>query len=166
MEVSDLSLVADVLGVSQEEFDHNLPIQCVDTGLGHLVVPMRSLDSLMKVKRNIDSLGKLCRDYEAREVQAFSFETYDPNLNLHTRNICPRHGIEDPACGVGNAALSCYLHANYYRDLTKLNLKNEQGFVVNMPSIVTASVEKTVDGSYQAYTGGLGIEMIVGELSI
>jgi trans-2,3-dihydro-3-hydroxyanthranilate isomerase len=163
---TDFTLLADALGVSQGEFNSELPIQSIDTGLGHLIVPMRSLKSLMKIKRNIDPLKKYCQAYGAREVQAFSFETNDPNLDLHTRNLCPRDGAEDPACGVGNGALACYLHANYFKDRNEIELNIEQGYIVNMPSIVNASVKKTKDGSFQAYVGGVGIEMIVGDFYI
>lgn len=164
--VADLAFVANVLGVPHDEFNPDLPIQCINTGLGHLIVPMQSLDSLMKIRRNINPLKKLCHAYGAREVQAFTSETYDPNLDFHTRNICPRDGIEDPACGIGNGALACYLHANYFKDRNQIELKIEQGSIVNMPSIVNVSVEKRNDGSFQAYAGGVGIEMIVGDFNI
>ncbi len=164
--VTDFTLLADVLGVSLDEFNLELPIQSIDTGLGHLIVPMRSLKSLMKIKRNIDPLKKFCHAYGAKEIQAFAFETHDPNLDLHTRNLCPRDGAEDPACGVGNGALACYLHANYFRDRNEIELNIEQGSIVNMPSIVNVSVNKTNEGNFQAYVGGVGIEMIVGDIYI
>lgn len=164
--VTDLTLVANVLGVSQDEFNLDLPVQSIETGLGHLIVPVKSLNSLMKIKRNIDPLKELCHAYGAREVQAFAFETYDQGLDLHTRNICPRDGVEDPACGVGNGALACYLHANHFSDQSEIELNIEQGIIVDMPSIVKVSVEKTNEGNFQAYVGGIGIEMIIGEFNI
>ena len=101
--------VASVFGVGVEDLEPDLPIRAVDTGLGHLIVPLRSLDALFRAKRQLEPLRQLCRSATVREAQLFCFETANASYDMHTRNICPRDGIEDPACGVGNGALSAYI---------------------------------------------------------
>jgi len=102
---SDRALVAEVFGVREDDLASDLPVQAVDTGLGHIIVPLKSLDSLMRVQRNIEPLRQLCASLKVREAQLYCLKVRDPALDLHTRNLCPRDGIEDPACGVGNGAL-------------------------------------------------------------
>ncbi|MBU3171759.1 PhzF family phenazine biosynthesis protein [Clostridium estertheticum] len=128
--------IAEILGIDNEDIINDLPIQCINTGLGHLVVPIKSLEGLMKVKRNINQLKDLCNLVGVREVQVFCFETKDDTFDIHTRNICPREGIEDAACGIGNAAVGAYLLNNYYSDRKMISIKAEQGYIVKVPCAI------------------------------
>jgi len=85
--------IAKILGIDNDDIINNLPIQCINTGLGHLVVPIKSLEGLTKVKRNKNELKNLCNSVGVREVQVFCFETKDDTFDIHTRNICPREGV-------------------------------------------------------------------------
>lgn len=163
--VSDKFKVAKVLGLDVSDIMDELPIQPVDTGLGHLIIPVKSLESLMKVKRNVNELKELCEKLNAREVQVFTFETYRKEFDIHTRNICPREGIEDPGCGVGNAALGAYLLKNKYIDKQEIRIKAEQGTIVNMPCIIEIHTYKTGD-EINVQVGGKGKIMIKGEFFI
>lgn len=164
--IDDVDLVAKILGVRGDDIFTDLPIQPVDTGLGHLIVPMQSLKSLMQITRKIEPLKELCEHCGIREIQAFCFQTYDSNLDLHTRNICPREGIEDPACGIGNGALGCYLMAHYFNNQKYARFSVEQGNIIDMPSVINVSVRKNKNGNFQSYVGGGGIEMIKGNFII
>ena len=156
---------AAVFGIGVDAIDDRLPIQVVDTGLGHLIIPIRTLDSLMAVKRNIDPLKELCRNSNAREAQLFCFETFDKSCQLHTRNICPREGVEDPACGVGNGALTAYLSTNYRFADNDFNLRIEQGNIVDMPSVIHTRAVKTKE-EHKIFVGGFGIVMNEGQFLV
>ena len=156
--------VARVLGLSADDLLPGLPVQPVDTGLGHLIVPVKSLDALRRAQRSAE-LSRLCQSAGVREVQAFAFGAYEQGNDLHTRNICPREGIEDPACGVGNGALGAYLLKNRYPDATGFELRVEQGDIVNMPSVVTIRADRIGD-SLRVAVGGLGRVMIKGRFFV
>lgn len=154
---------ASVLDVSPDSIDDRLPIHAVDTGLGHLIIPMRSLDALLSAKRQIEPLRELCKWNGVREAQLFCFETFDKTCQLHTRNLCPREGMEDPACGVGNGALTAYL-SQYYRFAdSDFSLRIEQGTIIDRPSVVHTRAVKTKE-EHKIFVGGSGIVMMEGHL--
>jgi trans-2,3-dihydro-3-hydroxyanthranilate isomerase len=157
--------VADIFSISVNDIDPDLPIQAVDTGLGHLIVPLKSLDALMRVKRNIEALRGLCQSLKIREAQLFCFETIDKTSDLHTRNICPREGLEDPACGVGTGALASYLSKFYWANRPEIKLKMEQGNIVHMPSMIHTKTIRE-GNSIEIFVGGSGIVMLEGHFLI
>jgi trans-2,3-dihydro-3-hydroxyanthranilate isomerase len=159
--VSDWKSVANVFGLLEEDLLLDLPVQPVNTGLGHLIVPVKSLEALMRVERKIAPLKKLCGDLGIREAQIFAFQTHDPEKTLHTRNICPREGLEDPGCGVGNGALGAYLLKHHYLNKIDIALKAEQGLVVNMPCVIEIFASRIAD-DIQVAVGGNGKIMIKG----
>lgn len=153
--------VADVFGLGVDDLVDDLPVKAVDTGLGHVIVPVRSLEALMRVRRNVEPLRKLCTSGGMREAQLFCFETYNTDYDLHTRNLCPREGLEDPACGQGNGALAAYLARYVWKGKPNFKLKNEQGTIVNMPSVIETQVEYA-DDQINVWVGGTGVIMIEG----
>jgi trans-2,3-dihydro-3-hydroxyanthranilate isomerase len=155
--------VATVFGIEESDIHPDLPIKGVNTGLGHIIVPLRSMRVLKVAQRNIELLGDLCRSAKLREAQLFCFETLNKTYNLHTRNLCPRQGLEDPACGIGNGALTAYISKYHWKDKAGFNLKNEQGTVVKMPSVIhTRSVSK--NGNLEIFVGGAGTVMLEGQV--
>ncbi|MCK5128259.1 MAG: PhzF family phenazine biosynthesis protein [Clostridiales bacterium] len=132
-----IDLVADALGLLQEDISSDLPIKVIDSGLGHIIVPVNSIDSLFKAKRKIKELKSICELYGAREVQLFALETIENDNDIHTRNICPRMGMEDPACGIGNSALLAYL-SKYHHGKKVYNI--EQGYINNFKSIIKGEI--------------------------
>lgn len=159
--VEDRKNVADILGLNESDLIAELPVQPVDTGLGHLIVPVKSLDILMRVERKIEPLRNLCSSLGVMEAQIFAFETYDSKNTLHTRNLCPREGIEDPACGVGNGALGAYLLKHHYKNEEKIDIRAEQGNIVNMPGVINIMANRK-DDNIEVFIGGSGKVMIKG----
>lgn len=156
--------VAEVLGIKLEELMTDLPVQPVDTGLGHLVVPVTSLEVLMRVKRN-KGLKGICNKYGVSEAQVFTFDTYNKNLDIHTRNICPREGSEDPGCGIGNAALGAYLLKNKFKNDNDTVVKAEQGVIVGMPCTIEVHASR-INEDIKVLIGGTGKIMSKGELYV
>ena len=157
--------VASVFSLSENDLSPDLPIGAVDTGLGHLIVPLKSIDALFRVQRNIEPLRQLCQSVGVREAQLFCFETLNTANDLHTRNLCPREGLEDPACGVGNGALAAYLSRYHWSDKSKFSLKIEQGNIVKMPSLIHTSVSKQED-NMDIFVGGTGAIMLEGNFLV
>ncbi len=163
--MTDRYKVADIFGLNEDDLMPDLPVQPVSTGLGHLIVPLKSLSALMRVQRKIEPLRNFCKGIGIHEAQLFTFETYDSNKDLHTRNICPREGIEDPGCGVGNGALGAYLLEHYYQSQTKVQLTVEQGHIVDMPCTIKILAEKE-NNMINLWIGGNAKVMIEGMFHI
>jgi trans-2,3-dihydro-3-hydroxyanthranilate isomerase len=163
--IEEKSKIANILDLAINDFIEDLPIQAVDTGLGHLIVPVKSLEAIMKAKRKINPLKELCNELNISEAQIFTFETYNKQFNVHTRNICPREGIEDPGCGVGNAALGAYLLKNKYSEKQEIKITAEQGNLINMPCIIEIYAAKQED-TIQVFIGGKGKVMVQGKIQI
>lgn len=149
--------VAEIFCLESRDLLPNLPIEAIDTGLGHIVFGVRSLEVLMKVCRSIGPLKELCNSLGASEAQIFCLETYNPSMNLHTRNISPREGMEDPACGVGNSALLAYLMKNEIFDGNSIEIRAEQGKIVNMASVIQLRGKRDASNDLQLSIGGSGI---------
>lgn len=126
--------ICRVVNLKEDDIDKTYPAAAVDAGLGHLIFCVRSMDALMKMKFQPDELKALCNRAGVSECQIFCFEAYEKGMDAHTRNLCPRFGLEDPACGNGCAALGAY-YARYI-DENKHHLSFEQGHIVNMPSVI------------------------------
>ena len=135
--IEDRKAITEVLGILENDLIEDLPVKVVDAGLGHIVVPVKTKEALFQIKRNMQPLKEVCQLYGAREVQAFTFDTVEAENDLHTRNICPREGVEDPACGVGNSALLSYLSSI---SIDKLEFSIEQGYINDFQSIIKGMI--------------------------
>lgn len=150
-----------VFNLSPNDVAPNMPIAAIDAGLGHLIFAVKNLETLMKMKFVPDALGALCKRHGVRECQIFCLETNQGGLTAHTRNLCPRFGLEDPACGNGNAALGAYFSRFVSPEKTEMHLMFEQGHIVNMPAIIEVLV-----GPDGIMIGGNAKLMIEGEIHL
>lgn len=163
--IIDKKTIANTLGINEADINFNLPIQTIDLGVKYLVIAVNSLSTLMSVKRNVQLLQELCENLAVREVQVFTFDTYGENFDFHTRNLCPREGIEDPACGMGNAAVGAFLAKNYYNEQKFIHLRAEQGAIVKMPCLIELFISKK-EGNIELYIGGTGKKVVEGKFFI
>ncbi|MFY0166644.1 PhzF family phenazine biosynthesis protein [Bacillus anthracis] len=157
--------IANTLGINEADIAFNLPVQTIDLGVKYLVVAVNSLNALMSVKRDIQLLQDFCENLGVREVQIFTFDTYGEDFDFHTRNLCPREGMEDPACGMGNAAVGAYLANNYYNKQKYIHLRAEQGTIVKMPCLIELFISKK-EKDIELYIGGTGKKVIEGKFFI
>ncbi|MEC3196099.1 PhzF family phenazine biosynthesis protein [Bacillus cereus] len=157
--------IANTLGINEADIAFNLPIQTIDLGVKYLVIAVNSLNALMSVKRDIQLLQELCENLGVREVQIFTFDTYGEDFDFHTRNLCPREGMEDPACGMGNAAVGAYLANNNYNKQKCIHLRAEQGTIVKMPCLIELFISKK-EKDIELYIGGTGKKVVEGKFFI
>lgn len=150
--VEDRARVAKVLSIEESDLFPELPVQPIDSGLGHLIVPLRSEAVLMKVRRNIEELKAFCAKLGVMEAQVFAFDLHNQN-EIITRNICPREGIEDPACGVGNGALGYYLLEQVFPNAAEIEITARQGEVAHMPSVIHIQGKRYSVGTQVAIAG-------------
>ncbi|PGL58680.1 PhzF family phenazine biosynthesis protein [Bacillus cereus] len=157
--------IANTLGINEADIAFNLPIQTIDLGVKYLVIAVNSLSALMSVKRDVQLLQELCENLGVREVQIFTFDTYGEDFDFHTRNLCPREGMEDPACGMGNAAVGAYLAKNYYNKQKCIHLRAEQGTIVKIPCLIELFISRK-EKDIELYIGGTGKKVVEGKFFI
>ena len=148
--------IADSLNISVDNMT-NMPVEIVSTGLRDIIVPIRTLDSLLSIKPNFDKISKISEKYGAIGYNVFTLETKLEGT-AHSRNFAPLYSIpEESATGTATGALSSYLFKHQILSMEKLdNLIFEQGYCMYMPSEIKASLAVDKDNIKKVRVGGKG----------
>lgn len=162
--IYDWQLLAPVLNLEPSDFDINYPIQEVSTGIPFIIVPLKTQSALKQAKVNIEHYSEFIQTTIAKEIFIFCPETHNPNNHLCARMFAPALGItEDPATGSANGCLAGYLsHYNYFGS-DVVNIRVEQGYEIDRPSLLLLKAEKTGD-LIQVEVGGNVIKVAEGIL--
>ncbi|WJE15074.1 PhzF family phenazine biosynthesis protein [Halobacillus sp. ACCC02827] len=138
--------IAAVLTINQTCIDHRFPIQEVSTGLPIIIVPLLSLEAVRSVRLNKNKYYELIKQTDAKAIMVFSSETYSPDNHLNVRDFADYYGIpEDAATGSSNGSLASYLVKYRYFNEDKINIRTEQGYEINRPSLLYLRAEKIND---------------------
>lgn len=158
----DVGEFVDAIGLTPDDILSSPVPEVSDVGLGHIIAMVRDGERLRKARLDIDKLARVCKASGANETQIFAVDT---DGALHTRNLCPRTGEEDPACGNGNAALGAWM-ARHGQLEPGQSRSLFQGAVVNRPSCIY--VERQVDSGdrISIAVGGLACLMAEGILHL
>ena len=158
-EVVDKAEIADSLNLSIEDLAEDMFPQIVSTGMRDIMVPIRSLEILNRTVPDMTKVAEVSRKYNTIGYHLFTLETLGGTA--HCRNLAPLYGIpEESACGTANGALSSYLahHGKLSMDQAK-NIVMEQGYNMQMPSEILASVEMVNGEIIRVRVGGKAIEI-------
>jgi len=159
----DQTRLCDLLGLDKSDFDSRYAIQEVSTGLPFVIVPLKSLNAVKRAKVNLSANAELMKETQAG-ILVFSPETYKKENKLNVRVFVDVFGIpEDPATGSGNGCLAAYLKKNRYFGDSKLDVKVEQGYEINRPSLLRLKAE-IKDGEIEVSVGGQVLLIGKGEL--
>jgi trans-2,3-dihydro-3-hydroxyanthranilate isomerase len=155
--------LASVLNLEVNAIDERFPIQEVSTGVPFIIVPLKNLASLKKAKVNLDKYFELIETTEAKEILIFSPETYSDVNDLSVRVFAHSLGIpEDPATGSANGCLAGYLVEYSYFGKDSIDVKVEQGYEIDRPSLLLLQSEKK-DGQIEVLVGGKVVMVAKGE---
>lgn len=148
--------IADSLNISVDNMT-NMPVEIVSTGLRDIIVPIRTLDSLLSIKPNFDKISKISEKYGAIGYHVFTLETKLEG-NAHSRNFAPLYSIpEESATGTATGALSSYLFKHGVLSPGDLDsLIFEQGYSMDMPSEIMVSLSVDKDIINKVRVGGKG----------
>lgn len=131
------SAVAEVLGLSIESFDEGFPIEEVSTGLSTLIVPLKDLNALKRIRLNVEKYYSLVNDLESKLILVFCPETRKKEASLSVRVFAYYYGVpEDAATGSANGCLAAYLSKHRYFGSDEVDIRVEQGYEVNRPSLL------------------------------
>jgi trans-2,3-dihydro-3-hydroxyanthranilate isomerase len=155
--------LASVLNLEVSEIDSRFPIQEVSTGIPFIIVPLKTLASLKKARVNLDKYFELVNTTEAQEILIFCPETYSEINDLNVRVFAPSLGIpEDPATGSASGCLAGYLVEHSYFGKDSVDLKVEQGYEIDRPSLLLLQSQK-IEGKIAVLVGGKVVMVAKGE---
>jgi trans-2,3-dihydro-3-hydroxyanthranilate isomerase len=162
-QILDADKIAEVLRIQSTEIDSRFPIQEVSTGVPFIIVPLKTLESVKRIKVNKDKYFELINTTDAKSILVFCPETYKQENHLNVRVFCDYLGIpEDPATGSANGCLAGYLVEYSYFGKQEINVRVEQGYEINRPSLLLLRAEKK-DAAIGVNVGGKVIMVAKGE---
>jgi trans-2,3-dihydro-3-hydroxyanthranilate isomerase len=160
----DQETLASVLNLEPSDFDDRYPIQAVSTGIPFIIVPLKTQSALKKAKVNLERYAEFIQTTIAKEIFIFCPETYHPNNHLSARMFAPALGVpEDPATGSANGCLAGYLSNYDYFGSDQVNIRVEQGYEIDRPSLLLLKSQKIGD-FIQVEVGGTVVKVAEGIL--
>ena len=156
-------IIAPVLNLNQNDIDERFSIEEVSTGLPHIIIPLRSLDSLKRANVNKDKYFEFIKNRWAKLILIFCAEPHDPQNDISVRMFADCFGIpEDPATGSGNGCLAGYLVRHLYWGKDEIDIRSEQGYEIGRSSLLFLKAAEK-NGKISISVGGKAITVAKGE---
>ncbi|MED4886397.1 PhzF family phenazine biosynthesis protein [Lysinibacillus fusiformis] len=135
------AVVADLVGIHETDIDDIYPIKIANTGVPHLMVPVKTRQAIDQAEPNLNELKKMNNDFNISTTHLFTFDT-NGQFDIYTRDFCPNIGIdEDPVTGAANGALGGYLYLeNILAQQERHQLMIGQGHTINRPGILYVTI--------------------------
>jgi len=162
-ETLSAEVIAPLLSLSPSEIDHRFPIEEVSTGLPHILVPLRTLESLKRARVAKDKYFEFIEKRWTKPILIFCPEPHNSQNDISVRMFADCFGIpEDPATGSGNGCLAGYFVRHRYWGREKIDIRSEQGYEIGRPSLLFLRAEEK-DGKIGISVGGKAITIAKGE---
>lgn len=139
------AVVADLVGIQDTDIDDRYPIKIANTGVPHLMVPVKTRQAIDQAEPKLNELKKMNNHFNISTTHLFTFDT-NGQFDIYTRDFCPNIGIdEDPVTGAANGALGGYLYLeNILAQQERHQIMIGQGHTINRPGILYVTI--TPDG--------------------
>jgi trans-2,3-dihydro-3-hydroxyanthranilate isomerase len=161
--VHDREAVAAVTGLTAADFDPNLPIQTVSTGLRFTLTPIRSLAILSKLRVNPAHVEQYLSQSGGGFFYFVCRDTVDPKARLHARMLF--YGGEDPATGSAAGCAASWMVA-YGVAQPDERVLIEQGVEMKRPSRIFVRASKRDNRVVNVRVGGNAIEVMRGQMTL
>ena len=155
----DASIAAELVGLPEDAFAQDLPIELAEVGPKFVLLPVKDLPSLQAADLQTELHKKLLDEGVGVQcVFLFTADSYGADADYAARMFFNSAGKrEDPATGSANAAFAAYLH----RHLGEIgDVVVDQGVEMNRPSRLYLKV------AAQVQVGGRVQPVIRGELQV
>jgi len=154
--------IAFALNIDNEEINSDFPIEIINAGLVTLLVPIRSLKTILQMNPDFDTLKEFSQKNRIHIIEVFSNETSVPENDFRVRVFAATFGyLEDPATGSGNSALGYYLlqHQIWKRPIIGI----EQNQYHDRFNMVKLQKMTDMNGNIRVTFGGGAMKKIEGE---
>jgi trans-2,3-dihydro-3-hydroxyanthranilate isomerase len=156
-------ILANILNLDVSDMDERFPVEEVSTGLPFFIVPLKNITALKKAKVDKEKCFDLIKNTVAKGILVFCPETHEPQNNISVRVFVDYYGVpEDPATGSGNGCLAGYLVKHRYFGKDNINIRSEQGYEIERPSLLLLKAEQS-SSNINISVGGKSIIMAQGE---
>lgn len=147
-------IIAEILHINEADINTSYPIQIVSTGLPAVIIPVRTLDIVKKCAINHEKYKMFLDEVIKSNLLVFVPEAQKQENDLHVRVFMDDEGFfEDPATGSANGNLAAYLLEHNFFHGNTIDLRVEQGYEINRPSLIKIKAEK-VSGKFRIQVGG------------
>ncbi len=162
-QILDANALAPVLNLDPDEVDSRFPIQEVSTGIPFIIVPLKTHESLKRIRVNREKFLELVEQTQSKEILVFCPQTYSSENNLSVRVFAEFLGIpEDPATGSANGCLAGYLVEHAYFGDKPVDVRVEQGYEIGRPSLLLLKAQRCQD-TIEVLVGGKVVTIAKGE---
>ena len=159
--IHDREALARAAGIPLEDFDPELPIQTVSTGLAYGIVPLRSLEAIRRLRFSYVQLHDFLAHADTKFLYFVTRETVDPAARLHARMIF--YSGEDPATGSAAGDAAAWM-VKYGVAKSDERVLIEQGIEMRRPSRIFVRATRDGDRVVNVRVGGNVVEVMRGEV--
>jgi PhzF family phenazine biosynthesis protein len=154
--------IAKNLNISPDEISSSCPLAVINAGLSTLIVPIKTLDSILAISPDFEKLRNFCLDSDIDIIEVFTDDVAGKQSNYRSRVFAPKFGyMEDPATGSGNSALGYYLVKNKMWEKGPLVI--EQNGFKDKYNIVKLDKKTDENGNCRILFGGGAVTRIEGK---
>jgi trans-2,3-dihydro-3-hydroxyanthranilate isomerase len=152
--IADRDALAAAISLSPDDLHPDLPAQLVSTGFGHVVLPLRDVDAVVRASANRAVLGPLVAAAGTDAIYLFALQDPDDSgSRAKARLFAFGIGIdEDPATGSAVGPLGAYLAEHGAIPPGRLTVS--QGAEISRPSTLLVDVQPDGGGSWVVVVGG------------
>ncbi|MDJ1169345.1 PhzF family phenazine biosynthesis protein [Roseofilum sp. BLCC_M154] len=155
--------IAPILSLKPEDIDDKFPIQTVSTGIPFVIVPLKNKAALKQCRIQQSLYYEFIEDKPVKMIFVFCPETEHPENTFSARMFADYLGVpEDPATGSANGCFAGYLVEHNYLGTQEINVRVEQGYEINRPSLLRLRAKRTED-RISVEVGGAVISIAKGE---
>jgi trans-2,3-dihydro-3-hydroxyanthranilate isomerase len=157
----DREALARATGLSIEDFDPQLPIETVSTGMAFTITPLRSLAVLQKLRIDMNRALEYLERTGGKFLYFVTRETVDPAAGLHARMFF--YNGEDPATGSAAGCTAAWMVSSGVAKPDERVLI-EQGVEMQRPSRIFVRASRRDNRIVNVRVGGNAVEVIRGEV--
>jgi PhzF family phenazine biosynthesis protein len=154
--------IASALNMDVGTIDKKYAIAIVNAGLETLIVPIKTLQSILSIAPDLEVLKQFCKKNNIDIIEVFCDEVHNKENNFRTRVFAPTFGyLEDPATGSGNSAFGYFLLKNDLWDGDTLMI--EQNKYLENYNIVQLKTRFDTNRNTRVLFGGGAVTRIEGK---
>lgn len=163
-----LDSVAEMLSLSPDDINTDLPVEIVSCGVPVIFMPVRSLEAMRRINFRQDVSARLLNPLDITEVFVFSQEVENAGSAVHSRMFAPEIGVwEDPATGAASGPLGSYLVRHGVVPAAPIaDIVSEQGIEMGRPSFIHIRIEQHDADITRVQVGGRVVYVGEGDIEV